>query len=296
MLTVTILCNVFVLKQMPDSPSRSMKAVGNPKDLLHPEPRVSRDSTSRKLGFTNSTTSKVTKRWVYSIGAASERHSNSKASQSSGASTHSDTTAQAASSQTESSEQLYMSHPRFGQQSLPAQSSDGQTTTGAAERGIGGALVAAEEVGNIASSLHGNASEARPQNLVQLSEAFRQQQVLLQSSARPSHASMPMTAKACASTDEISLDAARHACIICSFMTFGPTHAHAHALAHHALTQHEVAVRGLTRYIAPEFHEDEAMQVMWQSSQRTAQPQSSHRSCLLPGAAGCGCQGNRQCQ
>lgn len=179
MLTVTILCNVLVLKQMPDSPSRSMKAVKSSKDVLNPEPHVSRESTSRKLGFTNSTTSKVTKRWVYSIGAASERHSNSKSSQSSVTRANTDTTTQGSSSQSEFSEQLYMSHPRFGQQSIAARSSDGQATAAIAEGSDAGTIAADEEVGNIAGSLHGNVSEARPQNLVQLSEAFRQQQVLL---------------------------------------------------------------------------------------------------------------------
>ena len=214
MLTVTVLCNVLVLKQMPASPSRSIKAVKNPKDL-HSEPHVSRDTTSRKLGFTNTTTSKVTKRWVYSIGAASERRSNSKASQSSGARANSDTTTQEFSSQSESSEQLYMSHPRFGQQSLPAQSADGQATAGIAAGGDAGTRAAAEEVGNIASSLHGNASEARPQNLVQLSEAFRQQQVLIENNPEPSRVCMLMTAMACLSTDGVLLDAARRACILC---------------------------------------------------------------------------------
>ena len=244
MLTVTILCNVLVLKQMPDSPSRSMKAVKDPKDL-HPEPHVSRDSTSRKLGFTNTTTSKVTKRWVYSIGAASERRSSSKASQSSGERADSDSKTQGSSSHSESSEQLYMSHPRFGQQSLPARSSDGQVTTEIAEGSNTGTRAAAEEVGNIASSLRGNASEARPQNLVQLSEAFRQQQVLIQRHAGPSYVCMLMTAMACRSTDGVFLDAARHTCTLCCTRTFGPTHVQ-------ALPQHEAAMRGLTYDISPE--------------------------------------------
>ena len=243
MLTVTILCNVLVLKQMPDSPSRSMKAVKNPKDL-HSEPHVSRDSTSRKLGFTNTTTSKVTKRWVYSIGAASERRSNSKASQSSGARANSDTTAQGSSSQSESSEQLYMSHPRFGQQSLPSQSADGQATAGIAAGSDAGTRAAAEEVGNIASSLRGNASEARPQNLVQLSEAFRQQQVLIQSDAGPSYVCMLMTPMARHSTGGVFLDAARHACILCYTRTFVPSHVQ-------ALPWYETAMRGLTYDISP---------------------------------------------
>ena len=243
MLTVTILCNVLVLKQMPDSPSRSISAIKDPKDLHNSEPRVSRDSTSRKLGFTNSTNSKVTKRWVYSIGAASERHSNSKTSQSSGIRANKDTTTQSSSSQSESSEQLYMSHPRFGQQSSAARSSDGQATTGIAAGGGGdaGTAAAAEKVGNIAGSLHGNASEARPQNLVQLSEAFRQQQVPLQSNSGPSHGCMPLTAMACNPTRGVLLDAARRACIPCCTRRSGLTHVQAPA-------QHEAAMRAPTYY------------------------------------------------
>ena len=288
MLTVTVLCNVLVLKQMPDSSSRSMKAVKTPKDLLNPEPHVSRESTSRKLGFTNSTSSKVTKRWVYSIGAASERHSNSKASQTSGTTADRDSTMQGSSSQSESSEQLHMSHPRFGQQSLAARSSDGQATAGIAEGGNAGTIAAAEEVGNIASSLHGNASEARPQNLVQLSEAFRQQQVLLQRSSEPSHVCMPMSSMGCTLSDGVLLDATRHACIPCC--TRRPESTRPQALPHH-----EAAMRGLMYYISPE-PPDEPMQLHWLHSRSTAEPQSVHRSFLPPGAAGSRCQGHRQCE
>ena len=271
MLIVTILCNVLVLKQMPDSPSRSMKAVKNPKDL-HPEPHVSRDSTSRKLGFSNTTTSKVTKRWVYSIGAASERRSSSKASQSSGARADSDSTTQGSSSRSESSEQLYMSHPRFGQQSLPARSSDGQGTTGIAAGGDAGNRAAAEEVGNIASSLRVNASEARPQNLVQLSEAFRQQQVLIRSDVGPSHVCMLMTAMACHSTGGVFLDAARHICILCYTRTFGPTHVQ-------APPQYEAAMRHLTYNISPELP-GETVQFMYLPSQTHSPRAFTEAACV----------------
>ncbi len=181
MITVTILCNLLVLKQMPDSSSRTIRAVTRPEEQ-HEDAAQPRESISRKLGSTKgssfSGSTGVLKRWILSGDKQSKQRNNTTVGQSDKQQAQSGELASEASLEHETSEQLYNSHPRFGQQNLAARSSSKQAAKEPAPAQDAQQLEASEQLGDIASSLVSNASNARPQNLVQLAEAFRQQQVL----------------------------------------------------------------------------------------------------------------------
>ncbi len=180
MITVTILCNLLVLKQMPDSSSRTIRAVTRTEEQ-HGEPAQHRESISRKLGSTKgssfSGSTGVLKRWILSGDTQSKQHNSTTVEQSDKQGAQSAELGSEAAPEHETSEQLYNSHPRFGQQNLAARSSSKQAAKEPAHGQGAQQLDASEQPGDIASSLVSNASNARPQNLVQLAEAFRQQQV-----------------------------------------------------------------------------------------------------------------------
>lgn len=182
MLTVTILCNLLVLKQMPDSSSRSIRAVSRPQEQHSgADLQVFRENISRKLGSTTITSSSssggVLKRWVLGRGRASKQHDDPRATQSSQAVVESHENSSEIALDAGSSEQLYMNHPRFGQQNSAARSASKQAAQDSVAIQENQKIAADTEVGDIAGSLNSTVPQARPQNLVQLSEAFRQQQV-----------------------------------------------------------------------------------------------------------------------
>jgi len=113
------------MRQMPDSSSKSIRAVSRSE-----EQRSSRESISRKLGSTMSTSSSgttgVLKRWVLSNGGRSKQPDDIKAGQGIQHLLQTERNSSEVSSQLESSEQLYKSHPRFGQQGLAARASSKQ--------------------------------------------------------------------------------------------------------------------------------------------------------------------------
>ena len=181
MITVTILCNLLVLKQMPDSSSRTIRAVTRTEEE-HGDAAQTRGSTSRKLGSTKGTSfsgsTGVLKRWILSGDAHSKQRANSTAEESDQQRAENGELSSEGSLEHETSEQLYNSHPRFGQQNLAARSLGKQAAKEPTHAQSAQQLEASEQPGDIASSLVSNASTARPQNLVQLAEAFRQQQVV----------------------------------------------------------------------------------------------------------------------
>ena len=180
MITVTILCNLLVLKQMPDSSSRTIRAVSRT-EKPQGDATKRRESISRKLGSTTgssfSESTGVLKRWILSGNALSKHRDNATDGQSDKQQAKIEELSSEASSEHETSEQLYNNHPRFGHQNLAARSSSKQAAKGTAQAHNTQPLAVSEQPGDIASSLVSNASIARPQNLVQLAEAFRQQQV-----------------------------------------------------------------------------------------------------------------------
>lgn len=179
MVTVTLLCNLLALKQMPDSSSRSIRAADVPDNTASVQ-QASRESISRKLGSSKGSSSSggtgALKRWVLSGRVTSKQQTDSAGAVSGQQMADSDKGIAEASQQLGTSEELYNSHPRFGQQSQVARSTSNQaakdTKLAEGERKEPG-----EGAGSFADALVRNASIARPQNLVQLSEAFRQQQV-----------------------------------------------------------------------------------------------------------------------
>lgn len=180
MVTVTILCNILVLKQMPDSSSRTIRAVARTEELRE-DAVQHRESISRKLGSTKASSfsgsTGVLKRWILSGNTPSKHHENITGGQSDKQQAHSGELPSENSLEHETSEQLYNNHPRFGQQNSAARSSSKQAAKEPAQARTTQPLGMSEQPGDIASLVN-NASNARPQNLVQLAEAFRQQQVL----------------------------------------------------------------------------------------------------------------------
>ena len=188
MITVTILCNLLVLKQMPDSSGRTIRAVTRTEEQ-HGDAAQPRESISRKLGSTKgsslSGSTGVLKRWILSGDAHAKHRDNTTAEVRDEQQTQSGLLGSKDSPAHETSEELYKSHPRFGQQNLAARSSSKQASKEPAHIQRAQAVEASEEAGDIASSLASNGSSARPQNLVQLAEAFRQQQVLQTAALKP---------------------------------------------------------------------------------------------------------------
>ena len=185
MITVTILCNLLVLKQMPDSSSRTIKAVSRTEEA-HSDAAQPRESISRKLGSTKgssfSGSTGVLKRWILSGKAHSKQQQTITAGQDSSQETEGGIFSPHLSLERKTSDQLYNSHPRFGHQIQAARSSSRQAAKEPAHTHNTQPAEASRELGDIARSLVSNASNVRPQNLVQLAEAFRQQQVLQPSS------------------------------------------------------------------------------------------------------------------
>ncbi len=180
MITVTILCNLLVLKQMPDSSGRTIRAVTRTEEQ-HGDAAQHRESVSRKLGSTKdssfSGSTGVLKRWILSGKAHAKHRDNTTTGQSAEQQRQSGQLSSKDPPAHETSEQLYKSHPRFGQQNLAARSSSKQAAKEPAHARDAQPIETSERPGDIASSLVSNGSNARPQNLVQLAEAFRQQQV-----------------------------------------------------------------------------------------------------------------------
>jgi hypothetical protein len=179
MVTVTVLCNLLALKQMPDSSSRSIIAADVPDNKAYVQ-QTSRENVSRKLGSSKDSSSSsgtgTLKRWVLSGRVTSKQRPDSGDSVGGQQMRGSNKNIAEASRQLGTSEALYNSHPRFGQQFQTAPLTGKQATEN-------GRLAEeedkepGEESRSFAGALASNASNARPQNLVQLSEAFRQKQV-----------------------------------------------------------------------------------------------------------------------
>ena len=179
MVTVTVLCNLLALKQMPDSSSRGIRVADVPDNPASVQ-QASRESISRKLGSSKGSSSSggtgALKRWVLSGRLTSKQRTDSAGAVSGQQMVDSGKGTAEASQQLGTSEELYNSHPRFGQQSQVARSTSKQAAEDA-NLAEGEGKEPNEGVGSFADALVRNASIARPQNLVQLSEAFRQQQV-----------------------------------------------------------------------------------------------------------------------